>query len=277
MTSAVHHKKLFLGAIYGITSGVAFSIFAWGIDAWLLMKANAALPLVKFIPGLLLCIPAGGLAGWLTMRFNKHRAAILFWGLLALFFSWLTIWLSMDGAAYFVKQINPSIAQYVAYSDIGAIALFQFRAISFIVVGFAAIVCGLLEINLIDQALLSPYGMASGTMLVVCVVLFSLAGSTLDHVININFREPVLVINELIQFAADHQGQEVPVEIARSMHLSAAANLEDLLPKSRRLTLMTFDPNFGLIDILVDFEGSLVKCTTIYAQASDCVRLDKSP
>jgi len=245
MTSAIHHKKLVLGFIYGSAGGAAFAIFAWGIDAWLLMRANAALPLAKFIPGLLLCVPAGGLAGWLTMRANKHRTAVLFWGLLALLFTWLCIWLPMNGTAYFIKLLNPSVAPYLAYSNIGAMALIQFRALSFIVIGFAAIVCGLLEINLIDQALLSPYGMASVTMLVVCVALFALAGSALDHVINTSFREPVLVVNDLIQFAAENQGHEVPVDVARSKHLSAVDDLDEVLQESYQLTLVTFDPNFN--------------------------------
>jgi hypothetical protein len=31
------------------------------------------------------------------------------------------------------------------------------------------------------------------------------------------------------------------------------------------------------MDILVDFQGSLVKCTTIYAQPTDCIRAAETP
>ena len=275
MELEVKRKKLFLGLIYGLAGGLAFAVFAWGVDAWLLARANVAFYGVKFIPGLLICIPAGGITGWLTARFNSHRTALLLWGLLTLLYSWLVVWLPLEGTPYLIKALDPDLGRWIEYSTVGAVL--QFRAVSFIIISFAAIICGLLELNLIGQALLSPYGSSSATMLLVCLILFGAVGSASDHMINTNFREPLQVVDDLIQFAADNEGQEVPRAIARSKHLSAVNQIEGLLQSSRQLTLLAFDPNLGLMDILVDFEGSLVKCTTIYAQPTDCILLVETP
>jgi hypothetical protein len=104
-----------------------------------------------------------------------------------------------------------------------------------------------------------------------------LAGSAVDHMINTNMREPVSVINNLLQFAQDNAGVEVPKTKARQMHLSAANKLGALIQKSRRLMLISFDESLVIINVLVDFEGTKVKCTTIYSQPTDCIILTSNP
>ncbi len=274
MKANINSNKHLLGLIYGLVGGLAFAVFAWGIDAWLLAKAHSTFFWVKFIPGLIVCLLAGGLAGWLTIRFDRHWAALLIWGLLALLFSWLIVWLPLDAAPYLIKVFDPHLTQWLNYSEVEQ--LVQFRITGFLIVGLAAILSGLLEINLVEHARTTPYGLASAAIMLVCVFSFGLAGSASDQLININLREPVEVVDNLIQFAADNQGKEVPVDVARKIHLSAlnaVTDLDDLLEESRQLTLVSFDPALGMMDIIVDFDGSLVKCTAIYAQPANCIRL----
>jgi hypothetical protein len=278
MKTDVENKKLRLGLIYGLTGGFAFACFAWGIDALLLARANAAFFWIKIIPGLIICIPFGGMIGRLTVRFNDHRTAVLLWAVLALLFSWLVVWLPLYGSPFLLKILDPNLTKWINYSQVAD--LYQFQIVSLLAIAFAAIISGLLEINLIEQAMLSSYGSASTMAMLVCLILFGLVGSVTDQMININLREPVQVINELFQFAADNQGQEVSKTTAREKHLSSLntiTDLDSLLQRPRQLNLITFDPNFGQMDILVDFQGSLVKCTTIYAQPTDCIRAAETP
>jgi hypothetical protein len=271
----ISRKKLVLGLIYGLVAGLAFSLFAWGIDAWLLARANATYYWINLIPGMLLCMLAGGFIGWLTIYFNKHSLALLLWGLLAVFFAWLVVWLPLTNAPNLLKWLDPGLADWLNFSEVEYLSLY--RLVGVVTIGLACIIGGLLEINLVEQAMLSAYGSSLGVALVVCATIFALVGSAADNLINVNLREPVQAVDKLIQFAADHAGQEVSKQEARKMHLSAARNIGDLLQSGRRLTLISYDESFGMVDILVDFEGRLVKCTAIYSQPTDCVPLEGTP
>ncbi len=275
MNINVQRKKLRLGLIYGIVAGVAFTGFAFGADAWLLARANAAFFWVKLIPGLIICTISAGVVGWLTIRIENHFIALLLWGLLAVLYSWLVVWLPFTGNAYVIKLLDPLLAQWFDFSPLKD--LVQFRLISLVIIGLGACFCGLLEINLIQQALLSPYISASITPLVVAMLLFSVVGSATDHLINSSLREPVQVVNSLLQFASKNAGEDVPRDVARKMHMSAVNQLDSVIQKQRKLTLIGYDENLGMMDILVNFEGIMVKCATIYAQPTDCIILTSNP
>jgi hypothetical protein len=275
MNITIRKKKLHLGLIYGLSGGLAFAVFAWGIDAWLLAQANSSYAWIKFVPGLIICLLTGGLAGWLTILTERHGFAVLFWGILGVIFSWMAVWLPFTGTLRFISLLDPQLAGYFKFSPLPNAV--QFRVISLLIVGIAAIIAGLLEINLIHQALLSPYISSFIVSLLVCVVIFGLVGSATDHMINTITREPVQVVNSLLQFAQNNFGITVPKETARAMHLSSARQLGDLVEKPRRLTLISYDQDLGMIGVLVDFEGTRAKCSTIYSQPTDCIILTSNP
>ncbi|OGO66445.1 MAG: hypothetical protein A2030_06725 [Chloroflexi bacterium RBG_19FT_COMBO_50_10] len=275
MSIKVKRQRLRLGLIYGMVAGLAFALLTWGLDAWLLVRANATYPWVKFIPGVIICIISGGLAGWLTMLFEKHGMALLFWGLLSVPYSWLVVWLPLTGASSMIKILDPDLAAWFDFSIVQD--LNQFRWVSLVLIGSMAIITGMLEINLIHQAVVSSNPSTSVMIMLVSLVIFCIAGSAADSMINTNLREPVQVVNNLIQFAADNEGLEVPIQTARKMHLSAANQIHGLIQKQRDLTLTGYDAALGMMDILVDFEGSLVKCSVIYGQPTDCIILTSNP
>src|ERR1044071_1856926 len=94
------------GIWFGAALGLIFSIFAWGIDAFLLSRMNGLYPWLKFLGALIPCILVGGLAGWLSARFDKPAIALLLWAIAASVFAWLTISLPL--------QITPRILQWQA-------------------------------------------------------------------------------------------------------------------------------------------------------------------
>jgi hypothetical protein len=275
MNPTVKRRKLRLGLIYGMVAGLAFTVFAWGLDALLLSRANVTYYWIKFIPSLIVCVLSGGLVGWLTIRFEKHGIALLMWGMLAVLYSWLVIWMPFTGSSTLLIRIDPNLAHYLEFTEVKD--LNQFRMVSLGVIGLAAILCGLLEINLIQQAALSSNILTPVASILVCIFLFGMAGSATDQLINSNLREPMQAVNNLLQFAADNEGVEVPKETARKMHLSTVNQLGGIIQKDYELTLIGFDENIGIVDILVDFEGTLVKCTAIYSQPTDCIILIPNP
>jgi hypothetical protein len=275
MDKSLLRSKKFVGMLYGMVAGLAFSIFAWGIDAVLLASSHGALPWVKILPGLIICLLSGSLVGWLTIRFENHLLALGLWIALAVFFSRLIIWIPLKISPIFIRFLDSDLGAYLKYpyyDSLNQNAWFSFGAIVIV-----ALICGLLEINLIEQALFSSGSFAVLVPLLLCFFGFALAGKTGDSMLNQQIREPVLAVDDLLQFAVENIDQEVPGDVARSMHLGATNTIKDYLPLERRVIMSNFDESIGQVDVLVDFSGIWVRCTAIYNQVTYCKPAQNPP
>jgi hypothetical protein len=103
MKTIVNKKKQIVGLLYGLAAGLAFSIFAWGIDAILLAYAHGAYPFVKIIPGFLISVTVGGLVGWITVRIQNNFIGVGVWLLFTFILSRLFIWLPIKAAPFIIK------------------------------------------------------------------------------------------------------------------------------------------------------------------------------
>ena len=249
-------------------AGLAFAVFAWGMDAVKLAQANGAYYWVKFVPGLVLCLVSGGLAGWLTVRLQNTFISVLLWIVLALLFSRLMFWLSIRLAPRIISLFDGALGNFLKYPHFKSLDQNYWFGFASIVI--VAIICGMLENILIDQATFSSGRFALVVPLVVCMMGFGLAGGSADALANKPFREPIQKVDELLQFAYDNAGKEVPSDVVRKMRLGAVSTIEGYLSRDRTLILSNFDNAMGQIDILVNFSGRWVKCTTIYSQITMC-------
>lgn len=257
-----------MGLLFGIVAGLAFSMTAWGVDAFLLMQAHATFPLLKFVPGLLICVMAGALVGWLTIRIERIWVALLLWALLACLFVWLVMWLPLKFTPAFLRFFTPKITDLIYFPPIDN--EIQFKIIGLIVIGFMCLVCGLMEIHLLDQAMLTTGTLSLITPLLISLALFTIAGNSADDLLNRLFREPVQIMDNLIQYAADNQGKEISPILARQKRLTVVKNLDGLITRPRTLTLIAFDRTLGQVDILIDFNGKWARCSVIYNQPTMC-------
>ena len=170
----------------------------------MLSRAHVEYCWIKILPGAILSLLCCGMAGWLTMRFASHFAGIFFlvWG--GIFLSWMVAWLPLGGTTSFLKVFNPYVYNLTDFAD--ANNLSQIRLFSLIVIGFAAMLSSLLEIPLIDQALFSAYKITTVVALVPPLILFAVAGNSADHLLNVHFRDAILALDDLIQFAQGKPG-----------------------------------------------------------------------
>jgi len=268
-------KKHLSGAAYGLAAGIAFAFFAWGLDGIQLARANGAYSWVKFLPGFLICLTAGCLVGWLTVFIDKVWISIPAWLAMGYLFARLVFWLPIQIAPQVIKVFNPAMGEFLKYPYYQGFN--QIRLFVFVTLAIVAVICGLLENILIDQALFSSGKMAIVVPLVVCALAFSLAGNAVDGVFNKNLREPIQKVDEMLQFAYENQGKEVPKSLARQMRLSAANNIQAYLNLDRELILSNYDESMGQVDVLVNFEGRWVKCTTVYNQVTYCSPVFETP
>ncbi|MBP9676058.1 MAG: hypothetical protein KBD67_04900 [Anaerolineaceae bacterium] len=275
MKSALNKKKQIAGLVYGLSAGLAFSIFTWGFDAVQLVRANAAYPWVKFMPGLVLCLLSAGLAGWLSARVGRAWAALLFWSMLALLFAHLVIWLPIVITPKLIGLSNPALGEFLDYPFYAS--LNQNIWIGFVIIAIAAVICGLLQNLLLEQALFSSGSSAIIVPLIVSFLAFSVVGTSSDALLNKKFREAIQQVDKIIVFSLDHAGEEVPSEEAMKMRQFVFSHVEDLITEERGLILSNFDETLGQIDILVDFNGHWVKCPVIYNQVITCSQVLEMP
>jgi hypothetical protein len=275
MKTSVNNRKQIVGLVFGLTAGLAFALFAWGVDGFQLARAHGAYPWVKFIPGLIISLMCGGLVGWLTIRLQNPIVRLLLWLLFAFTLSKLFLWLPIKVAPQIIGWFDSYLGNYLNYPLYKDFSHMQW--VGFAVIALISALCGLLENVLIEQALFT-----AGSFTVIVPILMSfgffwLAGSTIDGLYNKQIRQPILTVDKLIQFAVDNTGKEVSGKTSKEMHLAAVNSISDLLPFDRQLILSNYDQMLGQIDVLVKFNGNWVKCTTVYNQVTYCKLVFREP
>lgn len=269
MSALFDQKKQRLGALYGLVGGVVFSITAWGLDGIALANSHVSYPFIKFIPGLVISAIVGSLVGWLSIKIGRLLVTIVLWLMFALVLVWMIIWIPFTSTPTLIKLLQPSLTEWIDYPIVANVE--QFRIVGLIIIAVAALICGIMEMNSVEAGLMSSHKVAAVLpIILICSLLMGLAGFACDEITSRHFREPIQSLDNLFQFAIDNQGKEIDEKVARRMHLSTVKDLEEILPRSRKLTLIAFDQALGQMDILVNFEGLWVKCTTIYSQPTMC-------
>ncbi len=275
MKPEMNRKKEIAGLWYGLAAGLAFAIFAWGVDALLLARAHGAFVWVRFIPGLFVCLLSGALVGWLSMRVQKIWFSFLAWIAQALLFAHLILWLPLKVAPVVIKLFNPALGEFLKYPYYPELQ--QNLWIGFVFIVAVSIICALLEGILIEQALFSSGKFALIVPLVVAAMAFALIGKTSDTMLNKNLRDPIISVDRVIEFTLENEGKEVSTEVARKMRLFALNQVEKAVTSERKLILSNFDAMIGQVDVLVDFDGQWVKCPVIYNQVSSCSHVFITP
>jgi len=275
MTKQFEKKKERLGLIYGLVAGVTFSLAAWGFDGVYLAQSHVAYPWIKFLAGLLISALAGGFIGWLSIKISKGLVTIVLWLLFGLMLVGLTIWLPFQISPFLIKILKPMLVDWIDYPLVDKVN--QFKIVGIIVIAFPVVLGGLLENNLVESVMMSSHRGAILTVILVCGFFMALAGFAGDELTNKHFREPIRALDELFQFALDNQGKVLDKVLIRQKHLKTVEGLEEILPRSRQLTLIAFDEYLAQMDILVNFEGVWVKCTTIYSQPIMCEQVSEVP
>jgi len=261
-------RKQKFGFTYGAAAGLAFAIALWGYDGYLLSQSHALFPWLKLIVGGLLTTLSGGLAGWLTYRFEKILLGIIFWifasGLMGLFTVIVPLLIAPRLIGLFVPQIQPLLL-YTTYDNLPIMIAAAFGwTIVF------SIIIGIVQIPMLDQAIfsLSGFGKVKPHMLCACLMLIS--GGVSDSLNNQPLRDPILATDETIQFILDTRGQEVDKATSREKHLASFRYIMDDIHESRQLIVSRYDRLLENVYILINFNGQWVECPTFFSIPLTC-------
>jgi hypothetical protein len=271
----VRRSKYIYGTWFGIIIGLAFSIFAWGVDAYKLDQINGLYPWLKFIVGVIPCLIVGAFTGWLSARLDKPLLALLFWVIAGALFAWLTVSLPLQITPRVLNLIEPGISDLLHYTYYEQ---FSFRfgiAYGWLAI-FAALV-GLLQIPLSDSAIFSTSVFGRISPLLLTVVLMGIAGSTMDNLNNELLRSPIDAINSTVQFFIDHKNEYIEPLETRRMHLASLRTIADLVTPERKFIISGYDETLGDVQVLAQFQKAWVECEVLYNQPLSCKQVDEIP
>jgi len=252
----------------GIT-GFAFATALWAYETILLIQAHVAYPWISYLVGTLSFVIVCMLAALLTCLFNRALLGIVFWLLAARLLVELVIYIPLKIAPRLMVFFEPTLQSILPAYPINA-TLRSWGGLGTLGLGIFLGILGLLQITLVDQAI--PSTSAAGHLMpyFVFIPVIFLASVMVSDLINQPLRAPMLATNDLIQFAINHQSISVDPAIARQMHLSTIDPISDLINRPHRLFLGQYDDSFFQVDVLIDFGGAWVDCTTINLQPVFC-------
>lgn len=268
MITSFSRKRNILGIIYGLIAGLSFSLAAWGMDVFILLRHSVSLPFVRFVPGLVISVPAAVLVGYLTARFEKGWLSMFLWVALAVLFTELVIIIPVKVAPWLTSKLLPEFIPVIRFSELANLGHYWFYGI--FAIGFSCILCGILENLFIDQSLASSSSTGAVVPYILCLLIMTGAGFSGDLLMTSHYREPVVTIDVLLENGARYYNEEIEKTEARKMRLSIVDPLGELVLQPYTLTLVSTDSSLGLMKVLVDFDGKYALCHIVYSQPTFC-------
>lgn len=262
------------GIWFGVAVGLTFSIFAWGIDAFLLDRMNGLLPWLKFLGGVIPCLVVGGLAGWLSARLDKPIFSLLLWGAAATIFAWLTIGLPLFITPRILSIMEPGVTDLLHYTGDEA-ASFRF-GVAYVWLAIFVFLVGLLQIPLSDSAVFSTSLFGKISPMLITLGLMAVCGTIMDSMNNELLRSSIDSVNTTVQFALDNRGKKIDPAVTRRMHLGALRAVDDLMTPERKFIVSGYDHVLEQVQVLARFENAWVECELIANQLVSCEQV-KSP
>lgn len=260
----VEREELLAGLAFGLLAGLAFALSAWLSDALALANANAYYPWIKLIIGGIPAILVGVLVGWLAVRIDSILLRLLTWTLTGLLYTWWASHVPFEGFYTVLGILSPAVQKMVAYPFV--INAATRAVIAMLVGGGVGFGAGLLQTMLSDSVLNadSPFGKALPVLF--WMAIFAVAGLTTNNLINQQLRDPVVAMDQLVQFSLDNEGKQVSPQVARDMHVGSLNAIQAALHQPRKLILSKYDDLMTMTEVLINFGGSWARCSVINSE-----------
>ena len=275
MVGEFSRKRSNLGVRYGFIAGFFFTLAAWGLDAIVLTRYHAALPFLKFLPALLICVPTAMLAGYLTAKIESGMLGLVIWGGLAVFYTYIIINLPTRFYPWYLLKFRPEVTTMVHFEELIGLGGYWFYCL--FAIGITCLLCGFLENVLLDQALASSSLLGPQMPFVICASIMLLSGLFGDLLMTRDFRKPLVAYDQLLKTAANYYGQELDTETKRNLRLGTVDILGDLVLQPHTLTLVEIDRYLSLTKLLVEFDDQPAICQAVQSNPTFCKLIELSP
>lgn len=269
MAGATGGNYLRYSLLLGAISGFVLSTAIWAYETFLLAQAHAAYAWIPYLVGTILFMGVCAVAAVLTCLLNRALLGIVFWILAGRLMAVLVITIPLKIATGLMFIIEPGLQSRLPAYAINS-TFRTWEGFATIVLAIFMGILGLLQLTMVDQSVpaISPAGRLIAYFVFIPIIL--LASVMVSNMINQQMGAPLLATNQLIQFAIDHQNTKVDPIIARQMQLSTLDPIASLIDRPRRLFLGKYDETFSQVEVLIDFGGEWVDCTTVSLQPVYC-------
>lgn len=272
----VLREKHRYGIWFGLSLGLGFAFFTWGVDSYTLSLHHGLLPWLKFALGAVICMAVGAIAGWLAALSNKPLFALLIWLVAGSAFAWLTINLPLMILPKAVSVLEPQAGKFIDYTYYDGFG--RSVLVAYAWVGIFAAVAGILQIPMSDSAVFSTSIFGKLGPILLSVVLMAIAGSIVDNgLVNKPLRDPIVALDNTLQFILENRGREVDPAEARRRHTGAFRAIDASVTPGYRLIVREYDSLFVEVHVLVKFERDWVDCQVISEQPIQCEVLETAP
>jgi len=263
-------KKVRLHTLWlGVGTGLTFSLALWAYEAILFVGRHVAYPWLTLLAGTVLVVAVTSLAALLTHLVNKAVLGIAFWALAAVAVAQLSILVPIKTVPSLMKLLEPGLRSALPdYPITSSFRTWVGVDTAWLALFFA--ILGLLQLTLVEQATSAATNVGRWVPYFIFIPVMLLASVWSNNQINSQLRAPLLVTDDLIQFAVDNRDIEVDPLLARQMHLSSVKLIADLLNRPRRLFLGSYDESYWQVEVLIDFDGEWANCTVIHEQPVFC-------
>ncbi|NMC47112.1 MAG: hypothetical protein GYA52_09825 [Chloroflexi bacterium] len=257
--------------LVGALGGLIFSIVAWGYDAVLLTKANAAYPWLKFLIGIIPCTLIGATAGWLTMKISNLFLRMLLWISIAILFGFMSSYIPFTATPKIIGWLNPEIGARINFNAPEAISARRF--VTMVMTIFFLFIAGLMFENTNESIRASQGIVGAAFSLIFLMAFFGGAGYIVDSNFNADLRAPIVALNDKLDYVASVD--TATLNDIETRALKRYTKLEVDFNGPRRLIMTSFDSYFTQVTVMVDFNGTLAECSIINSSPSSCKMLDQ--
>jgi hypothetical protein len=266
---ALSNRSLRYTLLLGVTAGLVFSLSLWAYEAFLLIQAHVAYPWIPVLVGTILCVLACTVAALLTWLANRALLGAIFWVLTSRLIAELAVYIPLKIAPALMMILEPGLRSRLPVYPVNA-TLQTWAGFGTVWLAIFFLILGLLQLTLVESSV--PSTTAAGRLgaYFVFIPVMVLASVMSSNMINEQLRAPLLGTNNTIQFFIDNQNTSVDPIIARQMHMSTISDISSVINRPRRLFLGQYDDYYGQVNVLIDFTGEWVNCSTVYAQPVFC-------
>jgi len=255
-----------LNILIGMAAGLVYAIFAWGIDDYLLFKANASLPWLKFALAILPVLLIFGLVSWLGSITSHMITRLLLWMGSACGISFLVSILTFQAGAEVMKALNPQISSHINYLVPDGI---RGRLFVILVMTNILFILGGMLFEPASEALISASGVISWLVPVaLCFAFFAGAGYVADSNFNTELRDQIVAVDEQIDEISQVDLNSLSEYEQRMVRRFTKLDVD--LAGPHKLLVSSFDNSFSQVEVLIDFNGRWAKCMALNSRVGNC-------
>ena len=272
-------RKIYLiaGISYGALFGLAYAVFTWGFDAFVLWSNGAVLPWSKLVIGLPLALVLGMLAGWLAALSSTIIIPVVIWAVLCGLLAAIAAHIPFEGGNLVIWFVDSRFWNEAIFSYNSSAAT-RTTLMVFISVVLGTVV-GYFQTIAMNWAWdrSSPGGrmtLGSWLSLLVAAPVALLPALSVNGFINQPLRYPQQVVSKSLQLALSGAQVEDLTAESQQASLRSLEHYRERLSFDYETYFVAFSSETGTwqsayIDILFE-DGFVLRCVTVGERVVYC-------